>query len=153
MDHLNCYICNKKTKLQNCVKIRAKTKYTNISINEIVSSFLKETHLLRFSANDIVCPECYEKLNKYDLACRMASEIQQEITDALYVTEHEYLYDGSIEYLEDDKDDISELQNDFDEYVFNTIGILLLIHLFLENNNFSLSQSSKMLRKAEQIHN
>lgn len=117
MDHLNCYICNKKTKIQNSIKIRAKTKYTNISINEIVSSFLKETHLLRFSSNDIVCPDCYQKLNKYDFACRMASEIQQEITDTLYATEHEYLYDESSEYLEDGKNDINELQNDFNEYV------------------------------------
>lgn len=116
MDFLNCYICNSETKLRNSVRIRTKTKYSRIGVHEIIQSFFKGSHLLRFSPNDIVCERCFQKLNRYDLACRMADEIQQEITNALYTTEQEYLNEEPIEYLEDVQSDKNECQKDFEEY-------------------------------------
>lgn len=117
MDFLNCYICNVQTKLPGSYRMRTKTKYSGTSVYEIVQNFLKSTHLLRYSANDVICEQCYRKLNQYDLACRMSSEIQQEITNALYATEQEYLNeDETVEYLEDPTiDDASACQADFDE--------------------------------------
>lgn len=46
----------------------------------------------------------------------MADEIQQEITNALYTTEQEYLNEEPIEYLEDVQSDKNECQKDFEEY-------------------------------------
>lgn len=116
MEYLNCYICNSQTKLRNSVRIRTKTKYSGIGVNEIIQSFVKESHVLRFSPNDIVCEQCFEKVNKYDLACRMADEMQQEITNALYTTEQEYLNEEPVEYLEYvQQSDKSSCQKDFEE--------------------------------------
>lgn len=115
MDFLNCYICNDKTKLRNSVRIRTKTKYSATGVNEIIQSFLKQSHVLRFSPNDIVCERCFQKINQYDLACRMADDIQQEITNALYITEQEYLSEEPVEYLEDVQSEKNSYQKDFDE--------------------------------------
>lgn len=116
MDYLNCYICNSKTKLRNSLRIRTKTKYSGVGVHEIIQSFLKVSHVLRFGRNDIVCERCYQKINQYDLACRMADEIQQDITNALYCTEQEYLNEEPIEYLEDAPSDKNTCQKDFEEY-------------------------------------
>lgn len=114
MDCLNCIVCNVQTSLQTSYRMRTKTKYSGTSIHEIIQNFLKSTHLLRHSANDVVCQECYDKLNQYDLACRMTKEIQQDITNALYATEQEYLNEEDyVEYLEEQ--DFSTCQSDFDE--------------------------------------
>lgn len=71
--------------------------------------------MLRFSPNDIVCERCYRKINQYDLACRMADEIQKDITNSLYITEQEYLSEEPVEYLEDGQNDISSCQKDFEQ--------------------------------------
>lgn len=115
MDSLNCYICNAETQLQNSARIKAKTKYSGTGINEIIQSFLKETHMLRFSPNDIVCERCCQKINQYDLACRMADEIQQDITNALYITEQEYLSEEPVEYLDYVQSDKNSCQEDFEK--------------------------------------
>lgn len=115
MDCLNCYICNAGTKLRNSVRIKTKTKYSATGVHEIIQSFLKQSHVLRFSPNDIICEKCFQKINQYDLACRMADEIQQEITNALYITEQEYLSEEPVEYLEDVKNDKTTCQKDFEE--------------------------------------
>lgn len=115
MDSLNCYICNAKTKLASSVRIKSKTKYSGIGIHEIIQTFLKETHMLRFSPNDIVCGTCYRKINQYDCACRMADEIQKEITNSLYITEQEYLSEEPVEYLVDVPSDINACQKEFEE--------------------------------------
>lgn len=115
MDYLNCYICNAKTKLQTSIRIKSRTKYSNTKIHEIIQSFLKETHMLRFSPNDIVCERCCRKINQYDLACRMADEIQEDITNSLYITEQEYLSEEPVEYLEDVQNDTNIYQKDFEE--------------------------------------
>lgn len=115
MDSLNCYICNASTKILTCVRIKSKTKYSGIGIYEIIQSFLKETHTLRFSPNDIVCEQCYRKINQYDLACRMAEEIQKDITSSLYITEQEYLSEEPLEYLQDVQNDAYTCQKEFDE--------------------------------------
>lgn len=95
--------------------MRTKTKYSSFGIHEIIQSFLKDTHTLRFSANDIICEECFKKLNQYDLACRMSEEIKSEITESLYATEQVFLSDEPVEYLLDDANDLNIFQNDFDE--------------------------------------
>lgn len=115
MDYLNCYICNSETKLQNSVRIRTKTKYSGVGVHEVVQSFLKESHVLRFGPNDIVCEQCFRKINKYDLACRVADEIQNDITMALYATEQEYLNEEPVEYLDDAQHDKSSYQKEFEE--------------------------------------
>ena len=115
MDFLNCYICNAKTKLQKSVRIKSKTKYSGVGIHEIIQTFLKETHMLRFSPNDIVCMRCYGKINQYDLACRMADDIQRDITNSLYITEQEYLSEEPVEYLEDAQSDMIACQKEFEE--------------------------------------
>lgn len=102
MDYLNCYICNSETTLQKSVRIRSKTKHSGVGVNEIIQSFLKESHSLRFSPNDIVCERCFQKINQYDLACRMADEIQQDITNALFATEQQYMSQEPVEFLEDE---------------------------------------------------
>lgn len=117
MDYLNCYICNAETKIQCSVRIRTKTKYSGIGVHGILQSFMKETKRLSFSVNDIVCERCFRKVNQYDLACRMADEIQQDITNALLSTEQEYLSE-EIEYLDDsslDKQSKATLTTDFEE--------------------------------------
>lgn len=116
MDYLNCYICNSNTKLRNSLRIRTKTKYSGVGVHEIIQSFLKASHVLRFGRNDIVCERCYQKINQYDLACRMADEIQQDITNALYSTEQEYLNEEPIEYLEDAPSDKNTCQKDFEGF-------------------------------------
>lgn len=116
MEYLNCYVCNSETKLQNSVRIRSKTKYSGVGIHEVIQSFLKESHVLRFSPNDIVCEQCLRKVNRYDLACRIADEIQQEITSSLFATEQEYLNEQSVEYLEFSQDnDKTICEKDFEE--------------------------------------
>lgn len=115
MDSLNCYICNASTDLCKSIRIKSKTKYSGTGVHEIIQSFLKETHTLRFSPNDIVCEQCYQKINQYDLAYRMAGEIQKDITSLLYTTEQEYLSEEPVEYLEDDETDAFTCQKDFDE--------------------------------------
>lgn len=115
MDFLNCYICNAKTKLRNSVRIKMKTKYSGTGVHEIIQSFLKQSHVLRFSPNDIVCERCFQKINQYDLACRMADEIQQEITNTLYITEQEYLSEEPVEYLEEVQSERNSCQKDFEE--------------------------------------
>lgn len=115
MDFLNCYICNKQTKPANGVRMRAKTKYSAMGVHEIIQGFLKETHLLRFSANDVICAKCFQKLNQYDLACRMAEEIQQEITNSLHATEQVFLSDETVEYLVDDSIEENIIECDFKE--------------------------------------
>lgn len=116
MNYLNCYICNSETTLRNSVRVRSKTKYSGIGVHDVIQSFLKESHALRFSPNDIVCEQCFQKVNRYDLACRMADEIQQEITNALFATEQEYLNEQSVEYLEfAQENDKTTCQKDFEE--------------------------------------
>lgn len=46
----------------------------------------------------------------------MADEIQQDITNALYSTEQEYLNEEPIEYLEDAPSDKNTCQKDFEGY-------------------------------------
>lgn len=70
--------------------------------------------MLRFSPNDIVCERCCRKINQYDLACRMADEIQKDITNSLYITEQEYLSEEPVEYLEDGQNDTNICQKDFE---------------------------------------
>lgn len=118
MDFLNCYICNSETKLRKSVRIKTKAKYSGTGVHEIIQSFLKQSHILRFGPNDIICEQCFNKINQYDLACRMADEIQQDITNALFLTEQEYLSEEPVEYLEDAQSDKSICQKDFEEYVF-----------------------------------
>ncbi|XP_031626363.1 zinc finger protein 184-like [Contarinia nasturtii] len=118
MDYLNCFICNAETKLENSVRIRTKTKYSGIGVHGILQSFVKESKRLSFSPNDIVCEQCFQKVNQYDLACRMADDIQQEITNALYSTEQEYLSE-EVEYFEEslcDKQSRVLLTADFEEF-------------------------------------
>lgn len=115
MDYLNCYICNSETRLQKSVRIRTKTKYSGVGVHEIIQSFLKESHMLRFSPNDIVCERCFQKINQYDLACRMADEIQQDVTNALYATEQQYMSEEPVEFLEDTQSDKNTCQKDFEE--------------------------------------
>lgn len=114
MNYLNCYICNAKSKLQSSIRIKSRTKYSNTKIHEIIQGFLKETHMLRFSPNDIVCERCCRKVNQYDLACRMADEIQKDITNSLHITEQEYSSVFTIEYLEDGQNDTNSCQKDFE---------------------------------------
>lgn len=115
MEYLNCYICNSKTELRNGVRIKTKTKYSATGVHEIIQSFLKQSHVLRFSPNDIICERCYQRINQYDLACRMADEIQQEITNTLYITEQEYLSEEPVEFLDDVRIENATHQKDFEE--------------------------------------
>lgn len=115
MEFLNCYICNHQINPKNGVRMRAKTKYSETGVHELIQGFLKDTHLLRFSANDIVCDKCYEKLNHYDLACRVAEEIQEQITNALHATEQIFLSEETVEYLADEPNEESIYQNEFNE--------------------------------------
>lgn len=115
MDFLNCYICNAETKLEASVRIKTKTRYSGVGMNEIIQTFLKETHMLRFSPNDIVCIRCVQKINQYDLACRMANEIQQDIINSLYVTEQQCLSEQPVEFLVDVHVDKDSCEKDFEE--------------------------------------
>lgn len=113
MDYLNCYICNSETQLQNSLRVRTKTKYSGVGVHQIIQTFVKES---RFSPNDIVCQRCFQKINQYDLACQMADQIQQEITNTIYATEQEYLSEEPVEYLDEDAhSDKNICQKDFEE--------------------------------------
>lgn len=113
MDYLNCYICNSETQLQNSLRVRTKTKYSGVGVHQIIQTFVKES---RFSPNDIVCQRCFQKINQYDLACQMADQIQQEITNTIYATEQECLSEEPVEYLDEDAhSDKNICQKDFEE--------------------------------------
>lgn len=113
MDYLICYICNSETRLNNSLRIKTKAKYSGMGVNQIIQTFVKESHMLRFGPNDIVCQQCFQKINQYDLACQIADQIQTEITNALYATEQEYLTEEPEEYVE--AGDKNLCQKDFEQ--------------------------------------
>lgn len=90
MEPSNCYICNRSIVDSNkSYRLSAKTTYSDTFIHDLLQSFIKDTHLLRFSAYDCICNECYRRLNKYDFAYGIANSIQQNIVNAFFATEYE----------------------------------------------------------------
>lgn len=87
----------------------AKTRHSETILHDLLQSFLDDTHILRFSAYDCVCNECFQRLNKYDLAYRTANGIRQDILNAFYATDYESLGE---ELVYSDSDESPELDNE-----------------------------------------
>lgn len=92
-----CFICNTKTSesyvsLYETVSLHSKTQ-----IYDFVWKFLNDKPSIRDdsieAANSnwsLVCMQCLDKINNYDLACVTAAKLEQELRDDLALTEALY---------------------------------------------------------------
>lgn len=61
-----------------------------IAAVSVGQSILDADQKYRFSRDEIVCGKCMYTLNRYDLAWLTATRIEQEIRDAIIVTDQTY---------------------------------------------------------------
>lgn len=88
MEEINCYICNETIRRKFVHQITTThTKHTNIPISELIEKFLESTtYSLQLTKDDVVCANCVEQLNEYDLASDTAMRIEQKITETLLIS-------------------------------------------------------------------
>lgn len=109
---LNCFICNELTRICESKHIYHESSYSETSISSFIKKFSENEQLTRFSENDIVCDDCWRKIEKYDLACVTAEQVEFELRSALLATEQIYQKEEIVEFLEDD-DEIDESTAEF----------------------------------------
>lgn len=102
--HRNCYICYRQT--TEGFPMLTKLKYSKSLLFLLVNQFLDADQKYRFSRDEIVCAKCMFTLNRYDLAWLTANRIEQEIKDAIIVTDQTYRQQGNVDIL-DPSDDVS----------------------------------------------
>lgn len=102
----NCYICYRQT--TDRFPMLTKLKYSKSLLFLLVNQFLDTDQKYRFNRDEIVCAKCMFTLNRYDLASLTAKRIEQEIKDAIIVTDQTYRQ-GNVDLL-DPNDDVSSSQ-------------------------------------------
>lgn len=109
----NCYICYRHT--DDGFSMSTKLKYSKSLVFRLVNQFLDADQKYHFNRNEIVCAKCMFALNRYDLALLMAKRIEQEIKDAIIVTDQTHRQQENVDIL-DPSDDISSslCESDFD---------------------------------------
>lgn len=105
MEPQNCYICDNSSMFycKNIFKISSKHSETLIS--EFIVRFLgKETNRL-CDEDNIVCSECLDKIDEYDLACMTVERVERELRAALLHTEAVYGGDPVFVEIDDMEED------------------------------------------------
>lgn len=100
----NCYICYRE--IADGFPMHTKLRYSESLLFLLINQFLDAAQKYRFSPDEMVCTKCMFSLNRYDLAWRTAKRIEQEIKDAIIVTDQTYRQEGNVDIL-DPGDDVS----------------------------------------------
>lgn len=92
-----CFICNTRTAESYVSMYESVTTHSNAPIYDYVWNFLNDKPSVRDESSDgansnwnLICMECYNKINQYDFACVTATRLEKELRDELTLTEALY---------------------------------------------------------------
>lgn len=92
-----CFICNTRTSESYVSMHESVTTHSNAPIYDYVWNFLNDKPSVRDDSTDaansnwnLICMECYNKINQYDFACVTATRLEKELRDELALTEALY---------------------------------------------------------------
>lgn len=118
MNPLNCYICDKKSVFycKNIYKLTS--KHSETLICDFIRKFLDNQLSRRpddTESESIVCIECLNKIDEYDLACITVKRVEKELREILLRTESLHASSSSgaqIECINVDKIETCEIAMD-----------------------------------------
>lgn len=121
METKNCFICNRACFNYNKNLFEIKSKYTETRLSDFIVKILGDFPFQReYSVecdDNLVCSDCLNKVNEYDLACLTAKRVEDELRGLLVETAMSLAVerDASIEPMHQlftESTEATELNND-----------------------------------------